>query len=277
MKVMPIATLTTDWGTSDYYVAALKGRILRLCPEVCIVDISHEASHLETMAQGAYQLRNAYPSFPEGSIHVVGVGSEAHPSEPFIAAERGGQRFICKNNGFLSLVLDNLTAATAIASPAAPAAGFSMLDVVPPAVQQLAQGAPVDSLGAPVAPQAFTQQQPIVRFGAPRGGAGQDAKPRVETIVGHILHVDSHGNAITNITRELFYGSAQDRPYSIFISSSRYSLSQVSSTYADVSGGMPVAFFNSQGLLEVAVSYGNASHLYGLSNTGSITIKFKDE
>jgi S-adenosylmethionine hydrolase len=98
----------------------------------------------------------------------------------------------------------------------------------------------------------------------------------VDAIVGHILYIDSHGNAITNITRELFYSSAKGRPYSIFINSDRYRISEVSSAYADVKSGMPVAFFNSQELLEIAVSYGNASHLYRLDGAGRITIEFKE-
>ncbi|MDR3367402.1 MAG: SAM-dependent chlorinase/fluorinase [Prevotellaceae bacterium] len=273
---MPIATLTTDWGTSDYYVAALKGRILSACPEICIVDISHEPSYLESIAQGAYQLRHAYPFFPKGSIHVVGVCSEAYPEEPFIAAEANGQLFICKNNGFLSLVLDDFVSATAIAPPAERAASFGMLHAVPPAVQQLLHGAPVGSLGEAITPKAFTQPQPIVRFDPTEIAAGQGVKPRVDAIVGHILHIDSHGNVITNITRELFYGSAHDRPYTILINSTRYSLSQVGSTYDSVSGGMPVAFFNAQDLLEIAVNQGNASHLYRLDSAGSITIKFQN-
>lgn len=273
---MRIVTLTTDWGTSDFYVAALKGHILSLCPQARIVDISHDVRHLENVAWGAYKLRNAYPLFPAGSVHVVGVDSEALPDEPFIAAERGGQLFICKNNGFLSLALDDFVSATAIASPAECAAGFSILHAVPPAVRQLLHGAPVDSLGEAIAPKAYAQQQPVVRFGQRDAAAGQGAKPCVSAIVGHVLYIDGHGNIITNITRELFYGSAQGRPYTIFINSDRYRIAQVSNTYADVKSGMPVAFFNSQGLLEVAVSCGSAGHLYRIDGAGRITIEFKE-
>jgi S-adenosylmethionine hydrolase len=268
---MPIVTLTTDWGTSDFYVAAFKGHILSLCPQACIVDISHDTSHLENITQGAYKLRNAYPFFPESSIHVVGVSSEAYPNEPFIAAESNGHFFICKNNGFLSLALDDFGSATAIAQPEKLLAGFSILHVVPPAIQKLLQGVPVSSLGEAIAPKTFTLPQPIIRHRR----AEQGAKPCVETIIGHIVHVDSNGNVITNITRTLFYGNAQNRPYTIFVSSNRYSIAQVSNTYADVKDGTLVAFFNSQGLLEIATSNGNSSHLYKYGNDSTVTIVFK--
>ncbi|MDR0566509.1 MAG: SAM-dependent chlorinase/fluorinase [Prevotellaceae bacterium] len=270
---MAIVTLTTDWGVSDFYVGALKGHILSLCPQAHIVDISHDLSHLEALTAGAYKLRNAYPFFPAGSVHVVGVRSEDAPGEPFIAVESRGHLFICKNNGFLSLALDDFVSATAIASPAAPAASFSILHAVPPAVQKLLQGAPIGSLGQAVAPKAYVQEQPLVRRRR-EGAAEPGAMPPVDAIIGHILHIDSHGNIITNIARELFYESAQGRTCTIFVNSHRYRISQVSNTYADVKDGEPVAFFNAQNLLEIAFHHGNASHLYRLDGRGGITIEF---
>jgi len=38
---MPIALLT-DFGTSDYYVGAMKGVMLSIAPNAVIVDITHE-------------------------------------------------------------------------------------------------------------------------------------------------------------------------------------------------------------------------------------------
>ena len=36
-----IITLTTDMGISDFYVASIKGSILKELPDVNIIDISH--------------------------------------------------------------------------------------------------------------------------------------------------------------------------------------------------------------------------------------------
>jgi S-adenosylmethionine hydrolase len=38
-------TLTTDLGTSDHYVGAMKGAILSVNPEAALVDISHHVDH----------------------------------------------------------------------------------------------------------------------------------------------------------------------------------------------------------------------------------------
>ncbi len=37
-----LLTLLTDFGTADYYVAAVKGTVLRLAPGTTLVDVSHE-------------------------------------------------------------------------------------------------------------------------------------------------------------------------------------------------------------------------------------------
>ena len=78
----PIITLTTDFGSSDHYVGAMKGVILGICPRARIVDISHEVAPFE-IAEGAYTVAQAYRCFPEETVHVVvvdpGVGTRAAP------------------------------------------------------------------------------------------------------------------------------------------------------------------------------------------------------
>ncbi|MDB2368875.1 SAM-dependent chlorinase/fluorinase, partial [Flavobacteriales bacterium] len=39
---MPIITLTTDLGTTDHYVSAVKATVLRQLDNANIVDISHD-------------------------------------------------------------------------------------------------------------------------------------------------------------------------------------------------------------------------------------------
>ena len=39
---MALLTLLTDFGLEDYYVAAVKGTVLRLAPGTQLVDVSHQ-------------------------------------------------------------------------------------------------------------------------------------------------------------------------------------------------------------------------------------------
>ena len=78
----PIVTLTTDFGASDAYVAAMKGVILDLCANATIVDVSHQIKRHD-IEEAAYVLASASTYFPAGAVHVAvvdpGVGSSRRP------------------------------------------------------------------------------------------------------------------------------------------------------------------------------------------------------
>jgi hypothetical protein len=59
---MSIITLTSDFGNLDYRVAAVKGSILSLNPEVNIIDITHDIQAFN-LIQTSYIVRNAYKYF----------------------------------------------------------------------------------------------------------------------------------------------------------------------------------------------------------------------
>ena len=78
----PIITLTTDYGTNDHLVGTLKGVILKINPDVTIVDITHDVTPYDLL-DGALTIGSAYSYFPARTIHVVvvdpGVGTERRP------------------------------------------------------------------------------------------------------------------------------------------------------------------------------------------------------
>ena len=115
---MQILTLTSDTGLQDYYVASLKGAILKMMPEVQIVDISHSIKPFD-VASAAFQLQCCYRDFPEGTIHLIGVDSEPLIQPPeysdassFVSSfptvmKFNNQYFISNDNGFFGAFLDD--------------------------------------------------------------------------------------------------------------------------------------------------------------------------
>ncbi len=93
-----IITLTTDFGLTDGYVAAIKGVILGINPEAKFVDICHNIKP-QNIAQAAFVLSTAYPFFPQKTVHLVvvdpGVGTERRaiilrtPVADFVAPDNG--------------------------------------------------------------------------------------------------------------------------------------------------------------------------------------------
>ena len=75
---MAVITLLTDFGNRDEYVGVMKGVILSIAPDACLVDITHAIDPMDVV-QGAYILAAAVNYFPQKSVHLVvvdpGVGS----------------------------------------------------------------------------------------------------------------------------------------------------------------------------------------------------------
>ena len=101
----PIITLTTDYGTSDHLVGAMKGVILSINPEVNIVDITHSVLAHDIL-DGALAIGQAYKYFPSKTVHVVvvdpSVGTERRP----ILVAGDTQYFVAPDNGVLSSIYD---------------------------------------------------------------------------------------------------------------------------------------------------------------------------
>src|SRR5262245_7502089 len=102
---MPLLTLLTDFGLTDYYVAAVKGTVLRLAPGAVLVDVSHDVppGDVET---AAFLLAAAFPSFPAGTVHLAvvdpGVGSERR----ILAARMTPGWLLAPDNGLLTPFLE---------------------------------------------------------------------------------------------------------------------------------------------------------------------------
>ena len=94
-------------------------------------------------------------------------------------------------------------------------------------------------------------------------------------IIGSIIFIDSYGNAITNITRELFGRVFEDRPGRIYIKSNKYFTEKISSSYHDEPVGELVTQFNSLELLEVSINGDNLSQLFGIETDDVVRVEVK--
>ena len=102
---MPIITLTSDWKNNDHYLAAVKGRILKTCPDTVIIDISHQIPPFN-LSHAAFVLKNSYLNFPDDTIHLIAVKDEASEKNPHVLVRSGKHHFITADNGIFGLLLD---------------------------------------------------------------------------------------------------------------------------------------------------------------------------
>ena len=98
---MAVITLTTDFGLHDAYVAATKGAMLAVAPDVSLVDVSHQILP-QDVASGAYILFSAYRYFPAGTVHLAVVDPGVGSARRAIAVETPDYRFVGPDNGLFS-------------------------------------------------------------------------------------------------------------------------------------------------------------------------------
>lgn len=258
---MAIITLTSDWGTRDHYLAAVKGVILSKMPDATLVDISHEIEPFD-LNQASFVLRNSFRYFPKGTIHIVAVNTEADLEKPHVAIRYLNQFFIGTDNGLFSLLFDQQP--DEIHEIDIPQDSdyftFPARDVFAKAAVHLARGGDMAELGDPL--------PKLVERMAFRPVTSGDA------IIGKVIYIDRYENIFTNISEELFKRENRNRPFHIEFSVSRYRIRQISRSYGDVPEGELVALFSTTGNLQIAINKGNAASLLGLGADDTIRVQF---
>jgi S-adenosylmethionine hydrolase len=248
---MPIVTLTTDWGTKDHYLAAVKGTLLTQIPQVQIIDISHDIAPFN-LNQASYILRNSWKAFPKGTIHLVGVNSEASLEHPHVAVVIEGHYFIGADNGIFALIFDSKPDEIYELDiiQASNKFTFSTKDVFISAAKHIAEGNPLSDLGNQL--PDLTNRMAF--------------KPVTETnvIKGKVIYIDRYENVITNISESLFFEMVQKKPFTILLRAGKYEIRKIHSSYSDVVEGELVAIFGSEHLLEIAQNRGRAAGLLGI-------------
>jgi S-adenosylmethionine hydrolase len=260
---MQIITLTTDWNQSDFYVASIKGKILSSCPDVVIIDISHQIQAFNNL-QAAFVVRNSYRHFPEGTIHIIAVNSMADREKPLVLVKAQGHFFITCDNGIFGLLLDEAPEKIIrLNKGKGQDSSFVALDVFCRVACELVKGKKPEDLGTSTG--NFNKSIPVL--------------PAIDEslINGSVVYIDSYRNAITNISRELFEKIGKNRPFDIFVHSNHYKINKINSTYNETSAGEILALFNSADLLEIAINSGNAADLLSLGVNSVIRIKFHDK
>ncbi len=251
-----IITLTTDLGNKDYYSSILKGQILQIDPSINIIDITHSIQDFN-LGEGSFIFKNAYPNFPENTIHFLAINTDRTDCTHFLVFKHKNQYFIGPDNGIFSLIFDEIPELI-FAIPYLTDEMFPLKSIISKALRAILTNDFLQ-LGQPV-----KEFQKRIIFHPVTGNS---------MIRGSVIHIDGFENVIVNIHRELFEHIGENRDFEIYYK--RWNpITKISNKYQDVPVGEIVAMFNSSNYLEIAVNMGKAATLLGLEIDDSIQIDF---
>jgi S-adenosylmethionine hydrolase len=256
-----ILTLTTDFGISGPYVAALKGVLLGLAPGAQLVDVCHTISP-QNILEGGFVLAAIVDAFPPGTVHLAVVDPGVGTERRLIAVSAAGQWFVLPDNGLITGVMRGHApdAIWEISNPAlrraVVSATFHGRDILAPAAAHLLRRAAPEQLGP--------RRSDFIRL------RNFDPTADDQGFVGEVIFRDAFGNLITNLSADRLTDAAPGS-WEIEIAGER--VQGIAKTYGDRPTGTLIALVGSSGWLEIAVVNGDAArHLTAGAGT---TVRFR--
>ncbi len=257
---MSLITIISDWGNNDFYLGVLKGDLKTKISGVEIVDIKHDIDSFN-ISQAAFVTKFSYKYFPKNTIHIIAVKSEATSERKHLIIKDNNQYFICANNGIPGLIFKEMPELVIELETVDIQTTFPELAIFTKAAQFIADGGDIIELGEEVK-HIYRQIDLFPGIGA-------------DYISGTVIYNDSYGNAITNISKEIFERYGKGRDFEINFVSTRYVINKISDNYSAVDNGEKLAIFNYIDLLELAQNNGNAKNMLGLEKGVTVKIRFK--
>lgn len=232
---MPLLTLLTDYGTDDYYVAAVKGTILRLAPGTTLVDVNHQVAPGD-VATGAFLLAAAAPAFPEGTVHLAVIDPGVGSARRILVVRTPSAWLVAPDNGLLTPFLDEARAVRSVERSdiflTGPGQTFHGRDRFAPIAAFLLRGETAEELGPEITDPL---RLPVT---LPQRSPGR--------ITGRVAHIDRYGNLVTDIPADWL----PDVPCRVGIGS--HSVQARASHYAAIPSGEAALLTGSLDTLEIS-------------------------
>lgn len=254
-KKQSIITLTTDFDLYDGYTGVMKGVIAGINPSARVIDISHKIEPHDVF-QAACVINNSYNYFPKGTIHIVVVDPGVGSARKIICVRTKNYFFLAPDNGVLSFIIEKEK------NPSVREVSnrelfleeisntFHGRDIFAPVAAHLSKGQEFKGLGNIIVKTNKIDLPKPIR--SPNG-----------KLTAEIIYVDSFGNLITNVNREVIDSMKVGvERLSITMGNSR--INGICNSYTDVGDNEALAIFGSSGYLEISINRGRAGDVLKL-------------
>jgi len=255
-----IITLTSDYGNSSHYIAAIKGNLLKNIPAAQIVDISHGIQKFNKI-EAAFVLSNSYKNFGEGSIHLICVDTNIYEYKNIVIAKHQNQYFIALDNGIINLMFDQKPTEIWVFKNAllANVDLFIENDVFIKIAEHIANHLPMVN----IAESGNLSNKLALR----------NLEIYNDGITANVAFIDSYGNLHFNLNKFTFDEVRKGRYFKVYYARKNF-LDKISKHYNDCESGTEMLLFNSNNYMEIVINKGNASQLLGLKHNSKIIIEF---
>lgn len=251
-----IITLTTDFGLHDPFVGIMKGVILQICPDVNIIDVSHQIDRHD-IESAAFIINCAYKYFPQGTIHCIVIDPGVGSDRGSILAVTDKYKFIAPDNGVLSYIYDKegikevylLTESRYFLSNISNT--FHARDIFAPISAWLANG---------INPKEFGPQiNNYIQFPLEKAQVYDNGR----RIVGKIIYIDYFGNLITNIQNSLILKALKGEDTNLRVKVDDIIINGLSQAYSHKEKGVG-AILGSHGYLELFIFQNSMANITGI-------------
>jgi len=260
----PVIALMTDFGEDDFFVASLKGVIVKINPSARIIDITHRIPSFDIKA-ASFILFSSYKYFPFRTIFLVVVDPGVGSYRKILLAETKNYFFIAPDNGALSLVLEeeDIEQLREVKNSKyflpELSRTFEGRDKMAPAAAWLSRGISCVEFG----PEATSYKKFRLQ------------KPRIKgnEIIGHVLYIDKFGNLITNIPERMLELLRKKTDKNKFIISLKgRKITSFVQNYSSVKKGGLLFIVGSLGLIEIAAKEASAVEKLRIKNGDVVRI-----
>ncbi len=259
----------TDFGEDDFFVASLKGVILKINPSARIVDITHRIPSFNLEA-ASFVLSSSFRYFPPQTIFLVVVDPGVGSARKILLAETRDYYFIAPDNGILTLALqeekvDKLREVTndKYFLPEQ-SRTFEGRDRMAPVAAWISRGISCEEFG----PELISYKRLRPR------------KPQIKgkKIFGSVLYEDKFGNLITNISSDWLNRLQEMTGNARFVLSVKgHKISSFVQSYSSVKKGELLFLAGSVGTVEIAAGLESAAQKLKAKVGDEVTITVKDQ
>ena len=250
----PIVFLT-DYGMADEFVGVCHGVMLRIAPDVRVIDLTHSIPRQDVM-HGALTLGRATSYLPEDAVYIGVVDPGVGSGRGSIAVRaRSGALLVGPDNGLLSLAWEALggavdaveiTSDDVVLQPVSRT--FHGRDVFAPAAAHLAIGMPLAALGSAI----DVDRLHVLELPGPMVAVG--------AIGARVTGIDGFGNVQLNVGPDDLEAAGIGPVLTV-----RGRTVPRVGVFADVPRGTMGAIIDSQQQLALVVNQGSAADTLGLS------------